>query len=195
MIGAIVICGLIPLIITLIIGWISDMDSEDKFLLWAGIGFFVLIIYLLIDTAVACGTGLDYTVTAKYEQKQYNISGLENKTLQEFELDGTYRKTFFLGYGNIHAETNTEMNYYYFKENQYGKKLESIPCNDVYVREVENQESCLIYVVEEREFKGYPVLSKIFFGINDIDYKEGQVIEKILQVPVGTIQIEYNVEI
>lgn len=183
------------IIITLVVAIITSNEFWEGLFTFAGVGFIILCIYGVICMSVSLHTDLIYTVTAEYEQKQYNISGLENKTLQEFELNGTYRKTFFLGYGSISAETNTEMNYYYFKENEYGKILESMACKDVYIREVENQESCLIYAVEEREFKGYPVLSKIFIGVNKESYKVGQVVERILQVPVGTVQIEYNVDI
>lgn len=180
------------IVIIVIISKIIDNDFWENLFIF---GFLFLAVYVFLCVVVWSFTDFKYTVTAEYEQKQYNISGLENKTSQEFELNGIYRKTFFLGYGSISAETNTEMNYYYFKENEYGKILESMACKDVYIREVEDGENCLIYVVEEREFKGYPVLSKIFLGVNKESYKVGQVVERILQVPVGTVQIEYNVDI
>ncbi len=186
---------IICIIITLFIAIITSNEFWQGLFVFVGVGFIILGVYGVICMSVFLHTDSIYTVTAKYEQKQYNISGLENKTSQEFELNGTYRKTFLLGYGSISAETDTEMNYYYFKENEYGKILESMACKDVYIREVEDGENCLIYVVEEREFKGYPVLSKIFLGVNKENRKIGQVVERILQVPVGTVQIEYNVDV
>lgn len=79
-------------------------------------------------------------------------------------------------------------------ENEYGKKITSIPCADVYIREVEeNEEYCLIYVIEEYRHKGNKILSWFFKAISEEDFITSEVKEKILQVPYGTVQVEYNV--
>jgi len=149
-----------------------------------------------ITNVIAYGiTDNDYDITAKYEEKQYEICGLENKTSQEFYLDGEYKQSFFIGYGSIHAETETEMNYFYFKKNEYGKILESVPINEAYIREKEYVTPSLLWIVEERCYKGHPILSKLFFFIRKEDEKQGIKTGTILEVPTNTIKIEYNVDI
>ena len=157
---------------------------------------------LMVNIAILVGVNVialcmseNYEVTAIYEQKQYEISGLENKTSQEFYLDGHYRGSFIIGYGSIHAETETEMNYYYFKDNEYGKILESVPTNEAYIREKDDVTPSLIWIVEERLYKGHPNLHKWFFTIRKEDEKQGIKTGTILEVPTNTIKIEYNVDI
>lgn len=194
MVGAIIICIVIPIIFGIIIAILGG-DFEEVIEAISCVGIILVLIYGGTSILVLGITNAKYEVTAIYEEKQYKISGLENKTENKFELNGHYVKGFIIGQGYINAETKNEMNYYYFKENEYGKILESIPCKDTYIREKDDEIPCLIYVVEERKYKNYPILSKIFLGVRKEPKYEGIVIEKILQVPLNTIQIEYNVDI
>lgn len=188
MIGFVIICFIIPIIIGCI-SFSQDGDSEGAFAVTVGSFFIIIIIYFI------AGITLEREIDIKqYEVKQYNISGLENKTTEEFEMKGSFVTAFTIGYGSVSAESETEMNYWYFKETEYGKKIESIPCDEVWIREVEDGESCLIHVVQETTFKGNPLLSKIFCTISEDDYTHTNEIEKILQVPVGTVRVEYNVD-
>ena len=91
--------------------------TDDELEWIFGLVVFNIAILFGVNAIAICATQ-NYEVTAIYEQKQYEISGLENKTSQEFYLDGKYRGNFIIGYGSIHAETETEMNYYYFKDNE-----------------------------------------------------------------------------
>lgn len=184
-----IICVII-LPIFIIIVCEEFQDFEGSFM---SVGVGVAILALL--NALATGIGTNYEVTATYEEKQYNISGLESKTSQEFYLDGQYKNFFCIGYGNMHAETNTEVNYYYFKDNEYGKILESVPTKETYIREKDDVTPSLIWIVEERLYKGHPKLSKWFFTVRKEDEKQGIKIGTILEVPLNTIKIEYNVDI
>lgn len=184
-----IICIIIlPILICIICDEFRDVEG---FFTLVFVGFILVLILNIIPLIGTSG----YEVTATYEEKQYNISGLESKTSQEFYLDGQYRNFFCIGYGNIHAETNTEMNYYYFKDNEYGKILESVPVKETYIREKDDTMPSLIWIVEERLYKGYPKLNKWFFVARNEDEKQGIKIGTILEVPLNTIKIEYNVDI
>lgn len=184
-----IICVIIlPIFITIICDEFRDIGGFSILV----IGGYMLLALLNVFALIGA-TG--YEVTATYEEKQYNISGLESKTSQEFYLDGQYRNFFCIGYGNMHAETNTEMNYYYFKNDEYGKILESVPTKETYIREKDDVIPSLIWIVEERLYKGYPKLSKWFFVVRKDDEKQGIKTGTILEVPLNTIKIEYNVDI
>lgn len=186
-----IICIIIlPILICIICDEFRDVEGFS-ILVFGG----VLLLALLNVFALIGGITVGYEVTATYEEKQYNISGLESKTSQEFYLDGQYKNFFCIGYGNMHAETNTEMNYYYFKDNEYGKILESVPTKETYIREKDDVIPSLIWIVEERLYKGYPKLNKWFFAARNEDEKQGIKIGTILEVPLNTIKIEYNVDI
>lgn len=189
MIGFIIICFVIPIILS-VISYSQDDDLETAGAVLISSFFIIGAVYLGICACFETQLG----IPELYEEKQYNISGLENKTTQEFEMNGKYITAFTIGYGSVSAETETEMNYWFFKETEYGKKLESIPCDDVWIRETDNGEYGLIHVMEKRIMKGNPILSKIFITISDEDYSYTEFKEKILQVPVGTVQVEYNVD-
>ena len=190
---------MILLIITLVIIFLlwlflKIVGTDEDFGSLVGAEFCAIAIIVLIN-AIVGDLFHYYEVTTVYEQKQYNIIGLENKTSQEFYLDGEYRQAFFIGYGSVHGETNTEMNYYYFKENDYGRILESCPANETYIREKDDIVPSLIWIVEERLYKGHPKLHKWFFLVEEQDKKEGIKIGTILEVPLNTIKIEYNVDV
>ena len=191
MIGSIILITII-LIIFFIYQRNETCDTFEAGAYTFMLGCILFIVYLILEMFFGLIT-IQETIGRK-EVKQYNISGLENKTTQEFNFEGEYLQAFTIGYGNISGETETEMNYWFFMENEYGKKITSIPCTDVYIREVEeNEEYCLIYVVEEYRHKGNKILSWFFKTISEEDFITSEVKEKILQVPYGTVQVEYNV--
>lgn len=185
----IILLVIIPLMALYVTIRIGD-DPEWVF----SLVLFNIAILVGVNAIALCATG-NYEVTATYEQKQYKISGLENKTSQEFYLDGKIGGSFFIGYGEIHGETKTEMNYFYFKESEYGKIIESVPTNEAYIREKDDITPSLIWIVEERLYKGHPNLHKWFFTIRKEDEKQGIKTGTILEVPTNTIKIEYNVDI
>lgn len=191
MIGSIIVITII-LIIFFIYQRNETCDTFEAGAYTFMLGFILAIIYLILEMFFGLIT-IQETIGRK-EVKQYNISGLENKTTQEFKFEGEYVQAFTIGYGNISGGAETEMNYWFFMENEYGKKITSIPCADVYIREVEeNEEYCLIYVIEQYRHKGNKILSWFFGAISEEDFITSEVKEKILQVPYGTVQVEYNV--
>lgn len=119
-----------------------------------------------------------------YEEKQYEICGLENKTNTESYINGA----FVLGFGYVNGSSSETIKYYYFKCNENGKKLESIDGTDIYIRETNEQTPCLIRKYREVKNKGF---WKWVFG----EGKSRQVEAEILVVPENTIKIEYNVDI
>lgn len=172
----IIILTIIVLIIAIIIG----VKEGDMSL----IGF-LLFMYSLIVAAIfviCCAAG--GTTINTYEEKKYNIQGLENNLEIKQEMHGY----FVLGFGSVSGKTEQEMKYYYFKSNKKGKKLKSIKANDVYIRETDKQKPCLIQECEEKEFTGF---FKFMFG----NWHEKVETNKILVVPTNTIKIEYNVDI
>lgn len=119
-----------------------------------------------------------YTSIQEYEVEQYKIYGVEDN----WEIAGR----FTLGTGSIRER----MKYYYFTENAIGKYIESITATgNVYIRETDDVEPCLIYRYQVTEFK-YDFL-KWFFG----DKKTTTLVAKILVVPTNTIKVEYNVDL
>lgn len=118
------------------------------------------------------------------EEIQYNICGLENKYISENSAKGA----FILGTGGFSGSTNTELKYYFFRENENGKKLESISGENVYIRETNEQEPCYI--------KKYSITKDVGFFKwlwGDMEYKHLKA--KILVVPTDTIKIDYNIDI
>lgn len=153
----------------------------------AGLGFMVALIVVstlyIIVSDIAINNKVQ--ISNEYEEKIYNIQGLENNISNDFKIQGA----FILGCGYIDAETTSEMKYYYFMVDEYGKKLESISGNDVYIRETSETEPCLIKTYVNYEFNDF---FKWFLGENGFTKTE---IKNILVVPENTIKIDYNVEI
>ena len=170
-----IILSIIVLIVAIVIS-IHEEDFE---------GFIALIVFcgIVIGSIFALSLVRQKTINT-YEEKQYNIEGLENKTETKQEIHGH----FILGIGNISGETEQEMKYYYFKSNKKGKKLKSVNANNVYIRETDEQKPCLIKEYEEQEFTGF---LKFMFGACNNRVEKN----KILVVPTNTIKIEYNVDI
>lgn len=186
MILFLIVFVIIPIILKLIDNWF-DLEGYFDYCIC------VVIPVLIVETIVFIGTSQVETELI-YEEKQYNICGLENKTTQDYSLNGT----FILGCGKIVGETNNEEYYVYFKENEYGKILEKLPIDKVYIREKEDIKPSLINIMKKTKYKRHPILSKIFLFIGVQELHDSEIVEKtgtILEVPVGTIKIEYNVDI
>lgn len=149
----------------------------------------------IINIFILLSLNNNYRVTAKFEQIQYDIRGLAYKNEQSFKINGNYSQNFLLGLGNVYGESKNNKYYFYFKENEYGCKLEYLPANEVYIREKEDDRNYLIWVIEQQTYPGHPILNKFFPLIKENDCNENIVTEKILQVPAGTIQIDYNIEV
>ncbi len=172
----------IIIIIGMIIGTIYSWRDEDFTPLMC-IVFIALIIVLLLGGLSSCFQ----VVVREYEEKQYNIQGLENNITTSQKTSGA----FVLGFGYINSETTEQIKYYYFKVNDIGKQLETIEIgnySNTYIRETNEIEPCLIYRYQETKNKG---LFKWLFG----EEREPNKIAEILVVPENTIKIEYNVEI
>ena len=176
--------------IIIILGYIiffRGYDIEETLIGCVGI----FIIYFGMMLCISGFINAPYEVTATYELKQYDILGLENKKTEKFEASGR----FVLGCGSFNAKTETEMNYYYFKNCEYGAMLETSPMAETYVREKDDITPSLIWIMEERLYKGHPKLAKWFPFVEAEDRKEAIKQANILEVPVNTIKIEYNVDV
>ena len=145
----------------------------------------LLFIYLMVIGAIfIIGLAVGQKTINTYEEKQYNIQGLENNIEIKQEMHGH----FILGFGSVSSKTEQEMKYYYFKSNKKGKQLKSVKASNVYIRETDKQKPCLIKEYEEKEFTGF---FKFMFGTCNNKVEKN----KILVVPTNTIKIEYNVDI
>lgn len=183
------ILSILGIIITLVcIIFFEENDFIEKLCGCGGIFVLYFAILLVISFFI---NATPYEVTATYELKQYDILGLENKKTEEFEANGI----FVLGCGSFNAKTETEMNYYYFKNCEYGAMLETSPMAETYVREKDDVTPSLIWIMEERLYKGHPKLAKWFPFVEAEDRKEAIKQANILEVPVNTIKIEYNVDV
>ena len=98
----------------MIIGTIYSWRDEDFTPLMC-IVFIALIIVLLLGGLSSCFQ----VVVREYEEKQYNIQGLENNITTSQKTSGA----FVLGFGYINSETTEQIKYYYFKVNDIGKQL------------------------------------------------------------------------
>lgn len=169
------------LIITTVIGLIVFYKVDED--LGGGIATLPFCILLILWVMSLGGQ----EVIREYEVKQYDIQGLENNIVTNQHTSGA----FILGFGYINSNSRDEMKYYYFRVNDIGKKLETIEVDedsDVYIRETDEMEPCLIYRYQETANTG---LFKWLFGKGE--YKNQ--IAEILVVPSNTIKIEYDVEI
>lgn len=168
---------IILILISIILGIVIDSDL-GSFIFF--VGFIVLMLLFLFST-------VNTRVINEYEEKQYEIQGLENNIISKENTNGA----FILGFGYINSSSDEEIKYYYFKVNENGKKLETITINnsqEVYIRETNEIKPCLIYKYQTTVNTGF---FKWLFGEDKIDTK----IAEILVVPTDTIKIEYNIEV
>jgi len=168
---------IIGLVIGIILTVVSGFDCASPTVIV--IGAIILVLWVM-----SIGEG---KVIREYEEKQYNIQGLESNISTKQETNGA----FVLGFGYINSSSSEQIKYYYFKVNDLGKKLETIEIgtySETYIRETDEIEPCLIYRYQETVNKGF---YKWLFG----EFKTSTQIAEILVVPKNTIKIEYNVEI
>lgn len=147
----------------------------------------LLLIWSVITGALWVMASCDTNKVKTYEEKQYAIQGLENNISTSQETNGA----FVLGFGYINSDSKDNIKYYYFKVDELGKKLETLEItnySDIYIRETDDTEPCLIYVYEETEHNKF---FKWLLGNHIYTNKTSEV----LVVPKNTIKIEYNVEI
>lgn len=169
-------------VIAFIVGIIYSWKEEDFTPLLS-----CLFIAFIVFVALGGISNIYRVVVKEYEEKQYNIQGLENNITTNQNINGA----FVLGFGYINSDTKEQIKYYYFKVNDIGKKLETIEIgnySDTYIRETNEIEPCLIYRYQETVNKGF---WKWLFGESRLSTQ----IAEILVVPENTIKIEYNVEI
>jgi hypothetical protein len=168
------ICTIIIFIIAIIFSVKND-DAEGYMCIF---GAWLIILAILAILAMT-----SRQVVYEYEVEQYKIQGLENNIETKNKISGG----FILGFGYVKGESEQKINYYYFKVNDIGKKLEKSD-TDVYIRETNNIQPCLIYKYQETKNQGF---WEWFFGEHLISTKEAT----ILVVPENTIKIEYNVDV
>lgn len=178
-----VISGIIGFIILILMIKESYFDFGDI------IGMFLTLLFIWAVT-----TGLLWFIAScmtnkvkTYEKKQYDIQGLENNISTSQETNGA----FILGFGYINSNDKDNIKYYYFKVDELGKKLETLEItnySDIYIRETDDTEPCLIYVYEETENNKF---FEWLLGKHTYTNKSAEV----LVVPKNTIKIEYNVEV
>ncbi|WP_288910951.1 hypothetical protein [uncultured Thomasclavelia sp.] len=168
---------IILILISIILGIIIDSNlGEGVF----AFGCSVLVFLFLLSSVFRVDIN-------EYEEKQYEIQGLENNIISKENLSGD----FILGFGYINGSTDEEIKYYYFKVNENGKKLETITIDnsqEVYIRETNEIKPCLIYKYQTTVNTGF---FRWLFGEDKVDIKAAE----ILVVPTDTIKIEYNVEV
>lgn len=146
-------------------------------------GILLGFVYGMIWLVLSCIT---YSTGEVCEEVLYNIEGLQNNV----EINQYINGTFILGCGSVSGGSNATMKYYYFKCNEFGKALETLNAanGDIYIRETDDQEPCLIQVYDV--FKSNPWYNFLF---GEFERKEPKC--KVLVVPINTIKIDYNVDI
>lgn len=176
-------CGywIIGIIITIIfIIFVGDWVEEKVAV--AFVSMFILAgIYMIVIL------NQPYEVIETYEEKQYDIQGLENN----IETEKIAKSGFVLGVGFASASETQNMKYYYFKVLDFGKQLETLEIgqhSDTYIRETDEMTPCLLKRYETRKKK-----ENKFFGVKSNSYNVSK--ETILVVPTNTIKIDYNIEI
>lgn len=158
------------------------MDMEDILTSWI---FWIIVIFVLIivgmdildDSEKYDNVGEPYIEEAKI----CAIKGLENNIKVTEEMKGF----FILGIGTIKKEEKEAQKYYYFKVTEYGMIIDSIDIDSVYIRE-NDKEPSLIKAVKKQKKRNR----------ENGDEREIVIEEAtILQVPINTIKIDYNIEI
>lgn len=133
--------------------------------------------------------------TSEYQETAYEITGLEFKT--ELHEDASLTGAFILGSGFVtgSSETTKEMYYVFFANTDYGKQLQTIKGENIYIKETDEENPKLIKIMEKRQRKANWI--DVLWG-----HEHGETIElnahekgQILVVPTNTVKIDYNVEI
>lgn len=175
------VISIIIIVISMIVIGIEEESISCGILYGLVAGAFLSFIAIVLLTIISMFIQEE---TMVYEEKQYEIYGLENKTNVESKINGT----FILGFGHVGGSSSEKIKYYYFRSDENGKKLESINGTDIYIKETNEENPCLVYKYKEYVNKGF---WKWLFGEGKNKYIDA----KILVVPEDTIKIEYNVDI
>lgn len=132
---------------------------------------------------------------SEFQEIAYEITGLEFKT--ETYEDASLTGAFLLGSGFVtgSSETTKEMYYVFFANTEYGKQLQTIQGENIYIKETDEESPKLIKIMDKRQRKANWI--DVLWG-----HEYGEIIElnakekgQILVVPTNTVKIDYNVEI
>lgn len=176
---------LLCVIILLILGFIffNIMWEDDASALLC----FIFMIMALAPV-VNCAVGI-YD-SEPYEEIMYEITGLELHSSTEQYIEGA----FILGTGAVQGGSTTDLQYVFFANEQYGKRMVTLKGSNVYLKETDTETPKLVSIKRKR-IKKANWLDKLWDSSQDII--EFGIIEegKVLVVPTNTIKIDYNVEI
>ena len=123
-------------------------------------------------------------------EKNYNIYGLQFDRQSQTYSEGT----FILGCGGYSSGSKTTNTYYFFSENEYGRKMESLDNSklDVYIKESDNEQPNLKTIYHLCKLNDF---WKMLLGENILLFVPEVEVGKIITVPTNTIKIDYNVEV
>lgn len=174
-----ILCIIISAIVT--INAVGDI--KDFFGNFFAFAFVFFIIHIFLCMLLLNSFTVDVGTT---RETLYNIEGLESNMITSENLSGS----FILGCGTIENKSSSTIKYYFFKETENGKSLESIvgENSEVYIQETNDMQPCLI---KEYNIKRQNRLFEILFWKEEIKEE----LRTILVVPENTIKIEYNVEV
>lgn len=161
------------------------------FMIWEeDIAAILSVIFMIMVFAPLVNWCVGVTETEVYEEVVYEITGLELHSSTEQYVEGA----FILGTGVVHGGSSAELQYVYFANTQYGKKLVVLKESNVYIRETDEETPKLI-AIKKKKYKKANWLDKLWDSSQDI-IEFGTIEEgKILVVPTNTIKIDYNVEV
>lgn len=176
---------LVCIIVLLVLGYIffSLMWEDDAATLLC-----------LVFMAMACAPLVNCVIgvqdTQPFEEVMYEITGLELHSSNEQYLEGA----FILGTGAISGGSTTELQYVFFANEQYGKRMVTLKGNNIYIRETDEETPKLISI-KTRKYRKANWLDKLWDSSQDEILYGTTEQGKILVVPTNTIKIEYNVEV
>lgn len=173
-----VLCIIISAIIT-----INNVGDVKEFF---GNFFAFAFVFSIVYAIVCCTLGCFTVDAGTVKETLYKIEGLESNMVTNNTLSGS----FILGCGSVEGKTSSKIKYYFFKETENGKSLESIvgENSEVYIQETNDMQPCLI---KEYSIKRQNRLFEVLFWKEEIKEE----LRTILIVPENTIKIEYNVEV
>ncbi|MBR2507690.1 MAG: hypothetical protein IKB70_12585 [Bacilli bacterium] len=176
---------LLSIVILLVLGFILFATMwEDEASTLLCLVFMVLALAPLVNCAVGVHD------SEPYEEIVYEITGLELHSSNEQYIEGA----FILGTGVVQGGSSTDLQYIFFANEQYGKRMVTLKGTNVFLRETDTETPKLISVKRKR-IKEANWLDKLWDNSQDI-IEFGTIEEgKVLVVPTNTIKIDYNVEI
>lgn len=182
---------IISLIIIIFVGILITKIFDD-----GELGAISAIIAMFILGFIPIANSVIYTgEETEYQQVVYEITGLEFKT--ELKEKSGLTGAFLLGSGFAtgSSETSKEIYYVFFANTQYGKQLQTIQGENIYIKETDDESPKLVKIM--RSGMRTANIIDILWG-----HKKGEKIEttateqgQILVVPTNTVKIDYNVEI